>query len=563
MSHMTSLGSTCSDSGGACSSRVVTYTGTGAEGTSFMVSIGATLASSAYNVFFSPAGVTNVPVLDLPSSGRTTSAFPVATATTLTAGDVLMFLLIEGTATAVSTVSNVSAGSLVLILGDSNGLGQGDTANLQDGPAIAAPFAAVSYNEGGVTKSLQPRQPPGVPGMSIELTLGRELYWSGAAPVIGKLGTPGYKVPDWIASLSTITSFVNALAAETGTTLGSVVIMLVTNDGNNPIDAAAYAANLTSLVASLRAAYGLISVALVETPSASISEYANIVTVRAQALTFIAADPLAALVKSDDLTLQDALHYNADSLAVLGQRAAYCVFDLAGRTRLVPAGPSPDYVGSGIATGANGALTPHPWPGSVDGDLELLVVSTGHADVAPELTDAQGFIEVAGAAASSDYVGLKQRTNVWSRTVTQATLLANGGLMPAPIVARTTDYDAAKIFTIRGPAAAVQINAVNSSVNNAYSPTLSLAGVTTTLANCRILMFTTGYSANADNTATASNGGLSSVSTAIASTMHIVSDYRVIALCTGVKAAAAASGTSTITMAYSAVLAGSTIAVSS
>jgi positive regulator of sigma E activity len=98
MSHMdyTGSGATCADSG--CGSRVVSYTATGAEGTDFNVSIGATLAADDYNVFFSPAGVTNLPVLDLPTAlagDRTTSTFRVTTADVLTVGDVLKFLIVE------------------------------------------------------------------------------------------------------------------------------------------------------------------------------------------------------------------------------------------------------------------------------------------------------------------------------------------------------------------------------------------------------------------------------------------------------------------------------------
>lgn len=78
--------------------RTVTYTATGSEGTDFNVTIGTTMAADDYEVFYAPAGVTNIPVLDLPTSAttdRTTTTFRVTLADSLTAGDVLKFLLVE------------------------------------------------------------------------------------------------------------------------------------------------------------------------------------------------------------------------------------------------------------------------------------------------------------------------------------------------------------------------------------------------------------------------------------------------------------------------------------
>jgi mono/diheme cytochrome c family protein len=80
------------------SHRTVTYTATGSEGTDFMVSIGATLSLDTYAVLYAPSDVVNVPVLSLPTatgSDRTTTQFRVTTADSLTAGDVLIFVILE------------------------------------------------------------------------------------------------------------------------------------------------------------------------------------------------------------------------------------------------------------------------------------------------------------------------------------------------------------------------------------------------------------------------------------------------------------------------------------
>jgi hypothetical protein len=101
MAHMTYTGggASCVDGGcGGSDFRVVTYTATGAEGTDFMVDIGATLAADDYEVLWSPAGVTNLPILDLPTAlagDRTTTQFRVVLADALAADDVLKFFVME------------------------------------------------------------------------------------------------------------------------------------------------------------------------------------------------------------------------------------------------------------------------------------------------------------------------------------------------------------------------------------------------------------------------------------------------------------------------------------
>jgi hypothetical protein len=101
MPHMPTYGedgSGCT-SEGCSTTRIISYTATGAEGTDFNVPIGATLAADTYNVgLLGTAGSANFPVLDFPNAlagDRTTTQFRVLSAATLTAGDILKFLLIE------------------------------------------------------------------------------------------------------------------------------------------------------------------------------------------------------------------------------------------------------------------------------------------------------------------------------------------------------------------------------------------------------------------------------------------------------------------------------------
>lgn len=84
-----------SGGGGSGGGIVVVYTATGSEGTSWLVSIGQTLTSNDYEVTWSPNGVTNVPVLDIPDADKTTTQFRVNSADVLTAGDRLVFVIFQ------------------------------------------------------------------------------------------------------------------------------------------------------------------------------------------------------------------------------------------------------------------------------------------------------------------------------------------------------------------------------------------------------------------------------------------------------------------------------------
>jgi hypothetical protein len=337
------------------------------------------------------------------------------------------------------------------------------------------------------------------------------------------------------------------------------VISLGTNDADNETLANNYQANLTSLVGKLRASFGDFSVALIQTGSAVNRPYKA--TVRSQALSWIAADGNAALVYTDDMVLSDGLHYTTDELAILGQRAAYVVTDLVGYGREMPAGDYPIYVGAGIATGSQLSMAPRSWPGTVSGDREFLVVTTGGLDIAPSLSSAQGFTAIAGASAESVFAGAHQKIAVWTRDVTQETLDANNGIMPTPTVADTNDLLAAKIYTVRGPSGAPAVNASGGSANDAYSPSLSMTGVTTTADDCLILHFVTGYTISNNNPASGSNGSLTSVTNEPSATVSVSDSYRVLSLVTGIKASAGATGTTAITMVADGVLVGAMIAV--
>ena len=101
MSHMNyAVGAeACADGTCAGTPRIITYTATGSEGVDFTVPIGTTLAADTYEVgLFGIAGAASVPVFDFPNAlagDRTTTSFRVLSAATLTASDIIKFILVE------------------------------------------------------------------------------------------------------------------------------------------------------------------------------------------------------------------------------------------------------------------------------------------------------------------------------------------------------------------------------------------------------------------------------------------------------------------------------------
>lgn len=78
---------------------VTNYTATGAEGSDFNVTItGGPLPTDVYNLYWSPKGVTQIPVIDLPdtlSGDRTTTTFRVITSSAPALGDIFSFLIFQ------------------------------------------------------------------------------------------------------------------------------------------------------------------------------------------------------------------------------------------------------------------------------------------------------------------------------------------------------------------------------------------------------------------------------------------------------------------------------------
>lgn len=485
----------------------------------------------------------------------------------------------------------------VALVGQSNTVGQMDTdkadtglsiatiypaaqINQQLGAAAADPISWTSYS----TRALQPYGAGGGPGAGIELSLGRYLveYGVHTSPAISKFAVNGSSLaanwlpsanyptsPPGVANLYTqLVTYLTARVAEFGK-------LDVLEWGQGEADAAvtahanAYAANLTTLMTALRAIFGGFHLVLWKLNDACTPGGDNqLATLRAQQVAYAASDPNCTLLDADDLPLNtDGLHYKADELITVGNRSG----ELIAR-RYKPTSSGANYnVGTGSAPwlqakhepgafGA-GALTPR-WPIHKAGDIAILAVATAPLDAAISLTTSNGFTQIESTQSSLG-AGVYQKLALYWCRADQATMDANGGQMPAPVVADTNNMLAARIFVFRGcVASGSPVDVASGSSNNTYDTPVSIAGDTTTVGNALVAAFLSCFSGSSVNTVGSwANSTLAGLVERQDSRYLIVADTEMLALVTGTKTTAGAYNATTATTATATVQAGMTIAL--
>jgi hypothetical protein len=131
--------------------------------------------------------------------------------------------------------------------------------------------------------------------------------------------------------------------------------------------------------------------------------------------------------------------------------------------------------------------------------------------------------------------------------------------MPAPTITDTNNFNSAIIHTFRAPAGA-SVGASSNSVNNANNTSLAATAPASAIANELMAIIVGGYSGGA-NLVSLVNGALTALTEHRDSLYAIGSDYQMSSLTTGIKAAAGATGNSTVTTTANAVLASVTVGI--
>lgn len=454
----------------------------------------------------------------------------------------------------------------VVILGDSNAYGNGDTDNLDDRDLVATFANARITQTLGVgvpfvaeytiaDSDLAPFAGAGVAGMGIELALGRALYAAGRTPVrISKWASRGSSLDRWIPGGSyydQVIAFLDAQVLIYGD-IGTVYLDLGTNDASDRALSNSWEKNCSALITPLRARYGNFLLIVRNTSQGLDPAYPYFQTVRAQEFAFVTNDDLSKILGSEDVPLAaDLLHFTANNYSLFGYRIAAEIVSALGPAPAAP-GPIPTYIGCGGGVAGAGTLQPisFPAPGYDGTYFEILVVATGLTDGAGKatLSDAAGFVEIGSKLSTTSGGTLDQWITVFYRRCTSR-------YMAAPTVADNNQYNAAKIFTFQQPttltgspldATATSGGAVFSA-NDTYDPAISVAGATSGAANTLFAIFGANYGGSPRTATGWANADLGAFAVRAFSDQAIGSDHEVIFCITGTKEVAGAVGATTAT----------------
>lgn len=452
----------------------------------------------------------------------------------------------------------------VVILGDSNAYGNGDTDNLDDRDLVdtfanaritqvlgsGVPFTE-EYNV--PDSPLAPFAAGGVAGMGIELALGRALYAAGRTPVrISKWASRGSSMDRWILGgsyNSQVIAFLDAQVALYGE-IGTVYLDLGTNDASDRTLSNSWEKNCHSLITQLRDRYGNFLLIVRNTSQGLDPAYPYFQTVRAQEFAFVTNDALSKILGSEGIPLApDLLHFTANNYSLFGYRVSAEIVSALGPA-IPPPGPIPTYIGCGGGVSGASTLQPisFPAPGYDGTYFEILVVATGLTNGAGKatLSDAAGFVEIGSQKSTTG--GLDEWITIFYRRCTSR-------YMAAPTVADNNQYNAAKIFTFRQPTTSsgspLDTTATSSgaifSKNDTYDPAISVAGGTPGVANTLFAIFGANYGGSPRTASGWANAALDDFTVRAFSDQAIGGEHEVIFCVTGEKAVAGAVGATTAT----------------
>lgn len=468
--------------------------------------------------------------------------------------------------------SDDTSPGLVIIAGQSNATGRGDVGTSDRGLDLASIFVNCLINQQTsdattnpivwdntiATRTLRPYRVSGQPGVGVELSLGRYLYQyngsGGQIPFLGKYAINGSALASyWLPSLgddaaipgtdnlfTQFVAYIRALEVESGFPLKAIVWIQGEADATVAAQAGAYETNMTAFVDALRTEFGAEFAFVINKLHVDCVEVYTPIVREAQR-AFALNRSRVFLVDCDDIPLPVGdVHFAADSMASLGNRLAEVVAEALypGRNtdRVASAAPFIQAINEPCARGVD-ALIPRI-PPHEEGDDIYLVVVTGLANT-PPVTPPGWTLEVSKQSITGgNYVNLylyRKR--------------ASGPNTGFPTIDDTNALNVALCFTVRG-AGATAIEAFTTSSNNAYNTTVNVPTVTTLGANRLALHIVAGYSGDPNIAFSGwTNGALTGLEENRDSSFNVNGggDGLFIAVASGVKTAAGATGATTVT----------------
>lgn len=269
------------------------------------------------------------------------------------------------------------------------------------------------------------------------------------------------------------------------------------SDCQDATDAAQYQTNLTAYIAAVRAHLGRPTFpffVVKVNPNLSAGSFPFLAQVRAAQDAVALADPNVIIVSLDDyFPFLTTLHYAANELMDGAERIGFAILKqlTPGFVGNLGTGPAPwlQGIGAGVTAQATpNTASPRSGPDDTNGDLHLLFGSTATTatSITLKIGSEAGFTQL--ATFESVFSTSHRRVTAFTRTADTATIVANSGHMPAPAV----DFGAnplnvcgiARVRSVGGTAA---VNTFSTGVNNGNTTALTIAGGTTTAANCLLV----------------------------------------------------------------------------
>jgi len=457
----------------------------------------------------------------------------------------------------------------IAILGQSNARGSGSIASADTGLLLDQAFSPVRmscklgvantdpivYDISLTDVALQPYQGSGV-NMGFELSLGRYIVGTrGAdAPYVTKMAVNGQDIETMLPGAGVPTNpkemwlqlieYLDASVGRAGRPLDAVIWSQWEADATSDAKANAYSGNLDTFFAALRARYGNFRIWMIKAnPNATgggiLASSRNIIRTTQATWCGIGGNN-AVLIDTDDLPLQtDNIHYHEDSYVIGGIRIAESIaaWNRPGRNTNVGTGPAPwvqDRAMPCVTSSGAGTLT--PWmPKHLSGDRIYIAVVSSVTNVAPALTTANGFAQIASVAQSTNSV-LTVYENV-----------ADSASEVSPVITpdATAEQSIAVLFTVRGASGTDGTSTSNGSANPGTE-----TGPTTTQANDLLVFIAGCHSGTQSQNITAwTDSNLTGFGEARDTRRIVNSNAEMVGLGTGTKASAGASGPATITYA--------------
>lgn len=399
----------------------------------------------------------------------------------------------------------------------------------------------------------------GISGVELKQTLPASTYGQ-ASPALGGLNWYNFVKARWLALLA------SSGRRLTGIFMGS----LGGNDTSSGPDSAAVAANMVTLATQLRADFGSqLAIVWLKLHSGANVDVTNRATVRAQQVSGAALIPNCRLLTIDSYPLlSDGLHWGADPVYDMGLQQTEAVRQMRGIVARAVTQPTVIGYGTPDFNKAAGALVPRGYPLARHGDFEVAFVAaiknSGGATASSGWTASGWTLAASGAQAIS---GATQEFALFTRNVLQADLDGNSGLPAAFSCTTGNDENYAVRLCVRGPNPfpSVDGSIVSYAAASFGTGGVSAGGVTTTAPNDLVFVLICGSGGGSSPLEhfSVSNATIGASILIDAPLAQVTTNFGLLAVATGVKATAGATGTTTVTPSITTNPSGFTVAIKS